>query len=264
MLDGLGAGQGLACWKVLRLDAAVMRQLRLVQGQVAFEFGHQIDFTQHRIGANGCAAFDVNAACSGFIFALSTADKFVWGRRYLNEAFFADDAALADDDAALCRKLAHQVVAEECALKGLGAAPASLQFSEVYSALQTGLIDGAENNWLSFHSSRQFEVARYWSETLHSMVPDLLLLSARTDALLAADDRELLRDLARRSVPVMREHWDQRINAARSAALAGGVQVNAADREAFRAATRPMVAAHLAAPEIRRLHDQIRALAAGA
>ncbi len=51
MLDGLGAGQGLAGRKVLRLDAAVMRQLRLVQGQVAFEFRGQINFTQHRIGA---------------------------------------------------------------------------------------------------------------------------------------------------------------------------------------------------------------------
>lgn len=145
-------------------------------------------------------------------------------------------------------------------MQGFGVNATPLAYGEVYSALQTGLIDGAENNWLSFHSSRQFEVARYWSDTLHSMVPDVLLLSARADALLPADDRELLRDLARRSVPVMRELWDQRIDAARGAALAGGVQVNAADHEAFRAATRPMVSAQLAAPGMRKLHDQIRAL----
>lgn len=149
-------------------------------------------------------------------------------------------------------------------MQGFGVNATPLAYGEVYSALQTGLIDGAENNWLSFHSSRQFEVARYWSETLHSMVPDVLLLSARADALLAADDRELLRDLAQRSVSVMRELWDQRIDAARSAALASGVKVNAADLDAFRAAARPMVSAQLAAPGMRLLHDQIRALAVSA
>lgn len=149
-------------------------------------------------------------------------------------------------------------------MQGFGVNATPLAYGEVYSALQTGLIDGAENNWLSFHSSRQFEVARYWSDTLHSMVPDVLLLSARADALLAPDDRELLRDLARRSVPVMRELWDQRIDAARSAALANGVKANAADLDAFRAAAGPMVSAQLAAPGMRELHDQIRALAVSA
>ncbi len=149
-------------------------------------------------------------------------------------------------------------------MHGFGVNATPLAYGEVYSALQTGLIDGAENNWLSFHSSRQFEVARYWSDTLHSMVPDVLLLSARADALLAPDDRELLRDLARRSVPVMRELWDQRIDTARSAALASGVKANAADLDAFRAAARPMVSAQLAAPGLRELHDQIRSLAVSA
>lgn len=142
---------------------------------------------------------------------------------------------------------------------GVNATP--LSYGEVYSALQTHLIDGAENNWPSFHSSRQFEVARFWSETQHSMAPEVLLLSAKVDAAMAPDDRALLHELALRSVPVMRELWDARVEAARTAALAGGVLVNEVDHDAFRAAASPLLQAQLANPTIAALHRDIRALA---
>jgi tripartite ATP-independent transporter DctP family solute receptor len=141
---------------------------------------------------------------------------------------------------------------------GVNATP--LSYGEVYSALQTHLIDGAENNWPSFHSSRQFEVARYWSETQHSLAPEVLLLSAKVDARLAPGDRELLRDLALRSVPVMRALWDARVDAARTAAIAGGVLVNDVDHDAFRAAAAPLLQQQLADPAIAALHRSIRAL----
>ena len=126
-------------------------------------------------------------------------------------------------------------------VRALGANPTPLPYGEAYSALQTHLIDGAENNWQSFHTTRQFEVARYWSQTGHSFAPDALLLSRRTFDALAPDDRDRLVDVARRSVGHMRGLWDASEAASREFVIAHGVTANDVDREAFVRAARPVV-----------------------
>ena len=95
------------------------------------------------------------------------------------------------------------------AIAALGGNPTPLPFGEVYSAMQTHLIEGAENNWRTFHTSRQFEVARYWSQSDHSYSPEALLLSKRTYDALSPRDREIVVEAARESVPYMRTLWDK-------------------------------------------------------
>jgi tripartite ATP-independent transporter DctP family solute receptor len=143
----------------------------------------------------------------------------------------------------------------------LGANSTPLSFGEVYSSLQTHLIDGAENNIRSFHSSRQFEVARYWSETYHSYSPEALLVSRRSLDRLGSDERRLLIDLAAKSVPFMRGLWDAAEQESRAAVIAAGVTINAVDRAAFSHATAPLVERRLRSPELRRLYDDIRSMA---
>ena len=146
-------------------------------------------------------------------------------------------------------------------VRTLGANPTPLAFGEVFSALQTGLIDGAENNWQTFHTSRQFEVAHHWSQTEHSYSPEALLMSrARFDAL-APPDRELLRAAAAESVPYMRELWDLSEVRSRDTVLAAGTRVAEVDLDAFRLAAAPVLRRHLDEPGLRALHDGIRALA---
>jgi tripartite ATP-independent transporter DctP family solute receptor len=146
-------------------------------------------------------------------------------------------------------------------MRAFGANPTPLSYSETYSALQTRLIDGAENNWSSFRSSRHFEVARYWSLTGHSYAPDLLMISARTFESLDPRDRDLLRDLARRSVVVMRQRWDEQEQQSRTAALAAGVTEVEVDQSAFRMASQTVLERHLRAPGVADLYARIRALA---
>ena len=143
----------------------------------------------------------------------------------------------------------------------LGANPTPLAFGEVYSALQTHLIDGAENNVRSFVSSRQFEVAHYWSATDHSYSPEALLMSRRSFEALDQDERRLLLDLAARSVPYMRTLWDAAEREAKAAVAASAVATNAVDLDAFRRATAPLLERQLADPTQRRLYDEIRRLA---
>jgi TRAP-type C4-dicarboxylate transport system substrate-binding protein len=145
--------------------------------------------------------------------------------------------------------------------RALGANPTPLSFGEVYSSLQTHLIDGAENNIRSFHSSRQFEVARHWSETRHSYSPEALLMSRRSFDRLGTAEQSLLLRLATESVPVMRAAWDEAERTSRAAVLAAGVQINDVQLPEFARATRPVVEARLAAPPMRRLYEDIQALA---
>lgn len=146
-------------------------------------------------------------------------------------------------------------------LRDLGANPTPLAFGEVYSALQTHLIDGAENNIKSFDSSRQFEVARHWSETRHSFSPEALLVSRERLGRMAPSDRDLLFSLARESVPRMRALWDAAESASRAKVIASGVRVNEVDHAAFRAATAPRLERELADPTQRALYAAIRSVA---
>lgn len=125
-------------------------------------------------------------------------------------------------------------------LNAMGANATPIPFGEVFTGLQTHLIDAAENNWSTFQSTRQYEVARYWSQTEHCHSPDILLFSkARYDAM-ASNDQQLLRTKARESVALMRALWDEKQTNARNVVLEAGVSANAVDKAAFRAAVEPM------------------------
>lgn len=136
-------------------------------------------------------------------------------------------------------------------LDAMGANATPIPFGEVFTGLQTHLIDAAENNWATFQSTRQYEVARYWSTTDHCCAPEALLMSkARFDAF-QASDRDLLRAKARESVAIMRSLWDAKQAAARQTVLDAGVHYNDADKDAFRRAVEPMRRRYLADPDIR-------------
>ncbi|GHC11758.1 TRAP transporter substrate-binding protein [Thermomonas carbonis] len=140
----------------------------------------------------------------------------------------------------------------------LGANPTPMSLGDTFSGMETHMIDGAENNMRSFHSSRHFEAAQYWSQTEHSYAPDILLLSRRTFDALSPADRQLVRETARASVAVMRAKWDESEGKARQAVLDAGIRSNEVDMAAFHAAARPLRDRYLQQPEIQALYRRIR------
>lgn len=146
-------------------------------------------------------------------------------------------------------------------LRLFGANPTPLSLGEVFSGMETHMIDGAENNIRSFHSSRHFEAAHYWSKSEHSYAPDVLLMSRRTFDSLAPRDRELVIDVARQSVQVMRASWDESENAARRSVVEAGVKFNDVDMDAFRTTARPLLDEYRRDPAIDALYQRIRRLA---
>jgi tripartite ATP-independent transporter DctP family solute receptor len=140
----------------------------------------------------------------------------------------------------------------------LGASPTPLAYNAVFSSLSTHLIDGAENNWPSYYTSRHFEIAPYWSDSEHAHAPDVLLMSKRVADALPPRQRDFLLAAARGSLPLMRARWDELVERARRTVIDAGVTVAAIDKPAFRKAVQPMLDRYLRDPEIKRLYDTLR------
>jgi tripartite ATP-independent transporter DctP family solute receptor len=125
-------------------------------------------------------------------------------------------------------------------LEAMGANATPMPYGEVYTALKTGLVDAAENNYPSYESSRHFEVAKYYSKTEHSMAPEMLLFSKRVWDTLSPDDQKLIRKAAKDSVPYQRKLWDEREEKSLAVVKAAGSQIIEVDKASFQAAMKPV------------------------
>lgn len=125
-------------------------------------------------------------------------------------------------------------------VNALGANATPMPPGEVYSALQTGVVDGAENNWPSYDSFRHFEVAKFYSITEHSLSPEVFVMSKRSFDKLSPADQEVVRKAAKESVLKMRELWEAREKASEAKVRAAGVQVNSVDKAPFIEGMKPV------------------------
>lgn len=150
-------------------------------------------------------------------------------------------------------------------VEALGGDATPMSYGEVYGALLQGVVDGAENNWPSYESSRHFEAAKHYSLTRHVMAPEALIISKRRWDALAQDDQQLLRATARESVAEMERLWREREVQAQARVRASGVVVTEPqDRAAFEAAMIPVWERFLSTPALRRLAQDIQAMGEGA
>jgi tripartite ATP-independent transporter DctP family solute receptor len=147
-------------------------------------------------------------------------------------------------------------------VQALGANATPMPFGEVFSALQTGVIDGAENNWPSYESTRHFEVSRFYSLSEHSMSPEVLVMSKRRFDGLSAADREAVRETAKESVARMRELWDAREKQSEATVVARGTQVNRVQKQEFIAAMGPVIDRFANTPALKALVGRIQAVSA--
>jgi TRAP-type C4-dicarboxylate transport system substrate-binding protein len=144
-------------------------------------------------------------------------------------------------------------------VNALGANATPMPAGEVYSALQTGVVDGAENNWPSYESFRHNEVAKYYSQTEHSMSPEVLVMSKRTFDKLSAEDQQLVRQAAKDSVKKMRELWEAREKTAEEKVRASGSMVNTVDKQPFIDAMKPVYDKYVKDAKLKDLVARIQA-----
>jgi tripartite ATP-independent transporter DctP family solute receptor len=92
-------------------------------------------------------------------------------------------------------------------VENLGAVATPLAYGEVYSALQTGVIDGAENNWPSYLTTSHFEVARYLITDEHTRVPEIMIASKKVFDKLSKEDREIILKAMKDAQPIQFKLW---------------------------------------------------------
>jgi tripartite ATP-independent transporter DctP family solute receptor len=126
-------------------------------------------------------------------------------------------------------------------VNALGGNGVAMGYDQVFSALQTGVIDGAENNMPSFVFDHHYEVAKYYTFTEHLVVPEILVFSGKTWDTLGKDDQALLRRLAREAQADERGHWIAYEKQAMNKARAAGIQfVETIDKKPFQDAVQPI------------------------
>ncbi|MBL0729925.1 TRAP transporter substrate-binding protein [Piscinibacter sp. HJYY11] len=142
-------------------------------------------------------------------------------------------------------------------MSAMGANATPMPFGEVYTALKTGLVDAAENNYPSYESSRHFEVAKYYNKTDHSMAPEILLFSKRVWDTLPAAEQKIIRDAAKESVAYMRKLWDEREAKSLATVKAGGAEIVEVDKASFQSAMKPVYDKFLTDPKLQALVKRI-------
>lgn len=145
-------------------------------------------------------------------------------------------------------------------VEALGANATPMPYGEVYTALKTGLIDAAENNFPSYESSRHFEAAPNYTLTEHSMAPEVLVFSKRIWDRLSAEEQAMIRQAAKDSVPHMRKLWDERETKSRQIVEAGGAKIMpVADRQAWADAMKPVHERFANTPALKSLLERVQA-----
>ncbi|CDS54526.1 TRAP-type C4-dicarboxylate transport system, periplasmic component [Polaromonas sp. CG9_12] len=126
-------------------------------------------------------------------------------------------------------------------MNAMGGNGISMAYGEVFSALQTGVIDGAENNPPSFFTSNHYTTGmKYYAQTNHLIIPELLVMSKVTWDKLSADDKALMKKLAREAQMEQRVLWDKSVADYTTKLKAAGVEFVPVDQKLFFDATAPV------------------------
>jgi tripartite ATP-independent transporter DctP family solute receptor len=126
-------------------------------------------------------------------------------------------------------------------MNALGGNGVAMGYDQVFSALQTGVIDGAENNPPSYVFSNHYTAAKYFSLTEHLVIPEVLVFSKKAWASLSSDDQKLIQKFAREAQLEEREFWNKYQQQAMDKAKAAGCQISdIADKAPFQNAVKPV------------------------
>jgi len=127
-------------------------------------------------------------------------------------------------------------------VKAMGASPTPISWGELYTSLQQGVVDGAENNPPSLYTSKHYEICKYYTLDEHTMPPDVLLISPRWWNRLTGKQKRILQEAVDESVEYQRKLWADFTKESLDAVRAAGVQVIVPeDKTPFREAVQPML-----------------------
>ncbi len=126
-------------------------------------------------------------------------------------------------------------------MNAMGGSGVSMGMAELFSSMQTGVVDGAENNEPTYVTQNHFTVAKFYNRTAHLIIPEVLVFSKAKFNKLSAEDQALVKKLAREAQLEQRKLWDEKVADSLAKMKAAGVTiVEDVDQPAFFKATQPV------------------------
>ena len=128
-------------------------------------------------------------------------------------------------------------------VSALGATPVEVVYSEVYSALELGLVDGAENNWPSYEAMKHYKVAPYYTIDEHVRVPEMQICSKAVWDSLSEEYKEIISQCAKESAVYERNLWKEREESSKKIAMENGtriIELTAEEKRRFREAMKDL------------------------
>jgi tripartite ATP-independent transporter DctP family solute receptor len=122
----------------------------------------------------------------------------------------------------------------------LGGSPTPIDWGELYTALQQGVVDGAENNPPSLYTSHHYEVCKYYYIDEHTTIPDVLLMSERVWSALTPEQQRMLQQAADESMHYQRKKWTEMVEESLSKVKEAGVEIGFPDKGPFMEKVAPL------------------------
>ncbi len=145
-------------------------------------------------------------------------------------------------------------------VKNLGGSPTPIAWGELYTALQQGIVDGAENNLPSFYLSRHYEVCKFFVVDEHTALPDELMISTLVWDKLSSQEQIWLKEAAMESSEYQKVIWREAELEALEEIQKAGVTITVPDKELFRARVQPMYDQFTKDPEMKKIIESIQAI----
>ncbi len=144
-------------------------------------------------------------------------------------------------------------------IRAMGGSATPISWGELYTALQSGVVDGAENNPPSFYLSHHYEVSGYYTLNEHTMIPDVMILSTHAWNKLTEQEKAWLQQAVVESVIVQREEWQKSEDESLRSLAEEGVEIIIPDKEPFIKAVEGVYDIYRNSPRVYDLIQEIRA-----
>ncbi|WP_298551493.1 TRAP transporter substrate-binding protein [uncultured Algibacter sp.] len=144
-------------------------------------------------------------------------------------------------------------------VNALGGSATPMAYGELYTAIQQGVVDGAENNPPSFVSSNHYEVSKYYTLDQHSSVPDVLLIGTKYWDKLTEEEKQWVQEAMDESVQAQKRFWNESVEESMATAKAAGVEVIIPEKSLFQEQSKSVLEAFMEEhPEMNDLINQIK------
>jgi len=185
---------------------------------------------------------------------VSTADKWIRGLCYYDagsRSFYTKTKPInhPDDLSGMKIRVMQSITAVEM-MRVLGGSATPISWGELYTALQSGVVDGAENNPPSFYTSRHYEVCKFYSLNEHTTIPDVLIISQKIWDKLTPQEQHWVKQAADESAVLQRKLWAESEEFSLAEVQKAGVVVNYPDKQPFIDKVQPLIESYSNHPVI--------------